>query len=280
MGLGRILGPQSNFAHTGVGTPLYFSPELCEEHPYNHKSDVWSFGCLMYEMAALRPPFIASNHIVLARRIVSERPQDLPSVYSKEFVFLIMKMLEKDPDRRPDINDILNYSAVRIRIQRAKLRHKELKLHERYLQLEKYLQNEYDAKAEQLIRDIARRDEVLLQREQDVKRREDELVDREKRFLERQKVLEQKEVDIESRIKNIASCSPNDSSADVSDKIVTPDNGMKPLGSNRSDIALPRPEWILSHEELFYKFENVCDNMPSFNLLFILTDTNESVSVL
>ena len=67
MGLGRALGPQSVFAYTGVGTPLYFSPELCQEQPYNQKSDIWAFGCLMYELACLDPPFKASNQIALAK---------------------------------------------------------------------------------------------------------------------------------------------------------------------------------------------------------------------
>ena len=41
LGLSRIMGPQSCFAHTAVGTPLYFSPELCQENAYNEKSDIW-----------------------------------------------------------------------------------------------------------------------------------------------------------------------------------------------------------------------------------------------
>jgi len=71
MGLGRILGPQSNFAHTGVGTPLYFSPEICEEQPYNFKSDIWAFGCVMYELASFKPPFTAQNQIALAKYVRS-----------------------------------------------------------------------------------------------------------------------------------------------------------------------------------------------------------------
>lgn len=44
LGLGRRMCPQAACAYSKVGTPLYFSPELCEEQPYNEKSDVWSFG--------------------------------------------------------------------------------------------------------------------------------------------------------------------------------------------------------------------------------------------
>ena len=40
LGLGRMLSTESSHARTGVGTPLYFSPEMCEERPYNDKSDV------------------------------------------------------------------------------------------------------------------------------------------------------------------------------------------------------------------------------------------------
>ena len=37
-----------------VGTPYYLSPEICEEKPYNELSDVWAFGCVVYEMCTLR----------------------------------------------------------------------------------------------------------------------------------------------------------------------------------------------------------------------------------
>jgi NIMA (never in mitosis gene a)-related kinase 1/4/5 len=48
-------------AHTVVGTPYYLSPELCEEKPYNNKSDIWSLGCVLYEMCTLKHPFEAQN---------------------------------------------------------------------------------------------------------------------------------------------------------------------------------------------------------------------------
>lgn len=38
-------------ARTAIGTPYYLSPEICQERPYNQKSDVWSLGCVLYELA-------------------------------------------------------------------------------------------------------------------------------------------------------------------------------------------------------------------------------------
>ena len=40
-----------------VGTPYYMAPECIRGHPYDWSSDVWSLGCLLYEMAAMRSPF-------------------------------------------------------------------------------------------------------------------------------------------------------------------------------------------------------------------------------
>ena len=78
MGLSRVLGASSAQARTLVGTPLYFSPELCEEEAYDARSDVWALGCLVYHLMALRPPFEAQNQLALAKKIVAEEPPPLP----------------------------------------------------------------------------------------------------------------------------------------------------------------------------------------------------------
>ena len=61
LGVAKVLNQTANMAHTVVGTPYYLSPELCEEKPYNNKSDIWSLGCVLYEMCTLRHPFEAQN---------------------------------------------------------------------------------------------------------------------------------------------------------------------------------------------------------------------------
>lgn len=68
-GLSREMGEHSEFAQTHVGTPYYMSPQQVRNLNYNEKSDIWSAGCLIYEMAALRRPFEASNHLALAKKI-------------------------------------------------------------------------------------------------------------------------------------------------------------------------------------------------------------------
>jgi NIMA (never in mitosis gene a)-related kinase len=46
---------------TQTGTPYYASPEVWKDQPYDNKSDIWSLGCVIYEMITLNPPFTASN---------------------------------------------------------------------------------------------------------------------------------------------------------------------------------------------------------------------------
>jgi serine/threonine protein kinase len=53
---------------TFYGTPLYASPELCENQPYNEKTDIWSLGVVLYELAALSPPFGGKFVFYVARR--------------------------------------------------------------------------------------------------------------------------------------------------------------------------------------------------------------------
>lgn len=81
-GIARVLSNTKSKAKTVVGTPYYLSPEIIESSPYSFKSDVWSLGVLLYEMAALQPPFNATSLHQLAQRIIAGRFDKLPSIYS------------------------------------------------------------------------------------------------------------------------------------------------------------------------------------------------------
>ena len=84
------------------------SPEQINDQKYNEKSDIWSAGCVIYELAALRAPFEATNHIQLAKKIMSGKIDRLPSRYSDELQRTIEWMLSNDKERRPSVDDLFN----------------------------------------------------------------------------------------------------------------------------------------------------------------------------
>jgi NIMA (never in mitosis gene a)-related kinase len=104
-------------ARTVIGTPFYLSPEICEEKPYNNKSDIWSLGCVLYELATLRHAFDAQNINNLVSKILRGTYPPIPASYSLDLRNLVSQMLKRQPSHRPSVNAILQKSFVRKRIQ-------------------------------------------------------------------------------------------------------------------------------------------------------------------
>jgi NIMA (never in mitosis gene a)-related kinase len=89
-GIAKALQTDASFASTMTGTPFYLSPEMCEELPYDQKSDVWALGCLLYEMCCQTQPF------------KSEGYKGLKKVITKGRVFklrLMSRALSEDPGK-------------------------------------------------------------------------------------------------------------------------------------------------------------------------------------
>lgn len=106
-GIARILKNTMELAHTVVGTPYYLSPEICENKAYNHKSDVWSLGCVLYEMCTRRHAFTGQSMTNLVMMILNGKYPALPSMYSKNIKDLVAVMLTTDPRGRPSVEQIL-----------------------------------------------------------------------------------------------------------------------------------------------------------------------------
>lgn len=63
------------FLNSVIGTPLYMAPELIDELPYDHNADLWSLGCIIYELLVGAPPFCTSSILHLIRLIKHEQIQ-------------------------------------------------------------------------------------------------------------------------------------------------------------------------------------------------------------
>ena len=120
LGVARLLGASTEFASTVVGTPYYLSPELCENAPYNEKSDVWALGVVLYEMLALRRPFEARNQGALLLKILRAEYAPPPAErYTPPLLALLGRCLRRDPAARPSAREP---RRARRRRPRARLR--------------------------------------------------------------------------------------------------------------------------------------------------------------
>nr|CCC91937.1 putative serine/threonine-protein kinase [Trypanosoma congolense IL3000] len=94
------------------GTPLYMSPENLEKGICSPSSDVWSLGCILYELLSLRHPFESRDIAALMMRVTAGARQPLPAHYPPEIVELVDRMLSLDPARRPSCEEILRSPAM------------------------------------------------------------------------------------------------------------------------------------------------------------------------
>jgi NIMA (never in mitosis gene a)-related kinase 1/4/5 len=103
---------KGSMLYTQTGTPYYASPEVWKDKPYDYKSDIWSLGCVLYEIVTLRPPFKAFDMKGLYKKVVSVDYPPVPSRYSSELQNIIKAMLQSNPSARPSCEQILQMTSI------------------------------------------------------------------------------------------------------------------------------------------------------------------------
>jgi NIMA (never in mitosis gene a)-related kinase len=108
---------RKGLSYTQTGTPYYASPEVWEEKPYDSKSDIWSLGCVIYEMITFRPPFQAQSMEELYRKVMRGIYPKIPSRYSEDLSDAIKLMIQVEPGARPTCEELLKMPMIYKRIE-------------------------------------------------------------------------------------------------------------------------------------------------------------------
>lgn len=117
-GIARVLNSTVELARTCIGTPYYLSPEICENKPYNNKSDVWALGCVLYEMCTLKHAFEAGNMKNLVLKIIRGSYPPVSIHYSQDLRSLMGQLFRRNPRERPSVSSILDKPFLSHRIFR------------------------------------------------------------------------------------------------------------------------------------------------------------------
>lgn len=119
-----------------VGTPFYMAPEILRKETYDEKVDVWSFGVVLYEMAALKRPFNGKTRKDLQTSILETEISTIQNVEDESLLYdIIMDCLEKRKEDRVSMNEIRRMDRIRynLAVHEIKMREKRIYLLEERL---------------------------------------------------------------------------------------------------------------------------------------------------
>lgn len=174
-GLAKVLDSDHHMASTYVGTPYYMSPEVLLDKPSTPQSDIWSLGCVIYELCAKRPPFQEKTHYHLAQRIREGKYPPLPSTYSATLSKTVGACLNINALQRPTTHTLLRLDVMKLcrkerEVEEAK-RNMET-LQKKFIQEREKLTKKLQAQKEQQVQFFKKiNDSFKMQVEQEVERR-------------------------------------------------------------------------------------------------------------
>ena len=105
-----------------VGTPFYLAPEIWEDKPCSKKSDIWSLGVILYELCTFKYPYMANNVEELQAKVMKEKYTPIPVTVKQCFSEIIQKCLQKKPENRPTIDELIKVKAFQEKAQLNKIK--------------------------------------------------------------------------------------------------------------------------------------------------------------
>ena len=106
---------------TKTGTPYYCSPEVWQNKPYSYKSDLWSIGCIIYELCELHPPFRGKNYNELCNNVCNRKIVRINKNFTDDLWKIILMLLEVDVKKRIDCDEFLKNKIVIKKTKELKL---------------------------------------------------------------------------------------------------------------------------------------------------------------
>ena len=106
-GISKRLDHTQDLANTYIGTPYYMSPELFNYQSYSFKSDIWSLGCVIYELCNRSHAFSAQTINGLAVKILKGDYNPPNEAYSAALRQLIASLLQVDQEQRPSLEHVM-----------------------------------------------------------------------------------------------------------------------------------------------------------------------------
>lgn len=96
-----------------VGTPHFMAPECIRNKGSDYKSDIWSLGCLLFQMVNGFPPFVGGSEYLIFQKSINEDPVFPEGVFTQETKDIILWILKRDPGERPSLNEIKNHPYLK-----------------------------------------------------------------------------------------------------------------------------------------------------------------------
>ena len=116
LGVCKVCNLDQTGCKTKIGTPIIMSPEIFLNKGYSRSTDIWSLGVILYQMCALKCPFVANNLPNLSKKIINKNPDPIPEFYGENLRSLLDSLLRKTPEDRPKINRVVKYPKIWERI--------------------------------------------------------------------------------------------------------------------------------------------------------------------